>query len=918
MKTRFISVFRGKMRAALAAGCTLVGPALPALRPAGDPATDEPVRLSSLVVTGSNLPTAGETPATPVTIVSPGDIARTGVTNDLLRVIRKTAPQFSGNVNLGGANANISSGLTNGGSQLALRNLATLVLVNGRRLAAAPVGATGGNVFVDVNAIPVRAIARIEILTDGASAIYGTDAVSGVVNIILQTDFSGGETGGRFAQTGNQGHYTERSAWGVVGARLGANGPRVTAAYEWSKTDPLYNYQRPFATPSYGTTNFAGVIQLGERDADGSFIGDPNGYHYLDPSLAAPRPGATLAERGYGGPLDAGTILRTFDLSEFVTMLLQNEKKIFTLSADQRVSGRLALYGDMIFSQTDTISQLNAQPLTITLPAAHPANILGRDVSVRNRFVDHPRRYTALTDALRAVGGAKGAIGDAWSWDTAVNYSRAMQDFRNAGLVRTAAREAAVAAGRVDLFAREQAPGALDEVFGEATGEFTSELRSWDVKLVGTELLRLPGGGVDLAVGFEAREETLEAASDVDSQSATFAYDSGTTIDPFDERRRIASMFAEMNVPLVGKENRRPGVYSAQLTLAVRHERYSDTDDPTVPKVALRYQPFGDDLLLRVSFSKSFAAPTLYQLNSPTGEGFTGSLPEFDSNQAHLLLLPVESLMPSRSTNYSAGVVWTPRGVAGLSFSVDYFAIEQKDVISNLNASGVLDQVFHSVEVNGTASRYASLIHYGSFTGPTISAPWQVSALGLDNLYFVIPAASNIGAQKLAGLDVKLGCERPVGEGRIRWDSTSTYYRRFDLQVAPGELFTPTAGLVTGLNGSIPRWRSYNVLTYSLGRMSLEVAHTFYTALTDTAWTPDRRPDYERRISSYSVFDLSASYALKGRRSWFKGLQVTVGVNNAGNRLPTKSVTFDSLANADVGEFDPIGRLHYVSAKYRF
>ena len=194
--------------------------------PAATTDDKDTLKLEKYVVTGSNLPTAGETPVAPITLLTPEIIEHTGITNDLLQVIRKSAPQFTGNANLGGDNGNINSGSTNGGSALALRNLPTLVLVNGRRLASAPVGATGGGVFVDVNAIPVSAIERIEILTDGASAIYGTDAVSGVVNIILKTDFQGSEVGGRYAVNANQGrHYEERSAYGVVGGQIGANGP---------------------------------------------------------------------------------------------------------------------------------------------------------------------------------------------------------------------------------------------------------------------------------------------------------------------------------------------------------------------------------------------------------------------------------------------------------------------------------------------------------------------------------------------------------------------------------------------------------------------------------------------------------------------------------------------------------------------
>ena len=260
--------------------------------------TDEndTLKLERFVVTGTNLPSAGETPVTPISLLTPEIIEHSGVTNDLLQVIRKTAPQFTGNANLGGDNGNIGSGSTNGGSQLSLRNLPTLVLVNGRRMTAAPVGATGGYVFVDVNAIPVSAIDRVEILTDGASAIYGTDAVSGVVNIILKSDFQGVELGGRYGFSNHDGRtYEERSAYGVAGGQIGTNGPKITASFEGVKTDPLYNYERPFATPVYGTTNFAGVVQLGAFDADGNFVGNSKAYYYLDPSLNSPKAGATLA-----------------------------------------------------------------------------------------------------------------------------------------------------------------------------------------------------------------------------------------------------------------------------------------------------------------------------------------------------------------------------------------------------------------------------------------------------------------------------------------------------------------------------------------------------------------------------------------------------------------------------------------------
>ena len=881
---------------------------------------NDTVKLEKFVVTGSNLPTAGETPVAPITLLTPDIIEHTGITTDLLQVIRKSAPQFTGNANLGGDNGNIASGSTNGGSALALRNLPTLVLVNGRRVAAAPVGATGGAVFVDVNAIPVSAIARIEILTDGASAIYGTDAVSGVVNIILKSDFQGAELGGRYAFSGHDGRtYEERSAYGVVGGQIGANGPKVTASYEWVKTDPLYNYERDFSTPVYGTTSFAGVVQLGAYDADGNFVGNSGQYYYLDESLNAPRPGTTMAERGYGGPMGVSGILPNFNLSQYVTMIIGNEKRIGTLSLDGKLSANTSYFGDILYSHTYTASQLNAQPITITMRASDPNNVLGQDVSVRNRFVTNPRGYKQATDSFRVVGGLKGSLGDKWTWESALNYSFGTQDFSNTGLVRTQERIDAVNAGRIKLFERDQPDGALDGVFGEAIGKYDSTLMSADLKFVTTDLFQLPGGAVSLAVGGEARTEKLTAESDVDSQTATFAFDSGTTIDPFDQARDVYSLFAEVNLPLVGAKNRLPGVYSAALGLAGRYENYSDTDDPAVPKISLRWQPFDESFLIRSTYSESFAAPTLYALNSPPGIGFTNSLAEFDNIQAHQVSQPVQSLSPSKSKNFSAGVVWSPKQLPNLLLSVDYFHIEQTDVVGNLGQTGVVDQVFHDVEVNGAASPYAQYIHVSSATGPTISAPGQISSIGLDNLYYVIPAASNLGAAKMSGADTRLEYTWKLDAGgKIRFASAGTYYSTYDVQIAQGAPFTPTAGLVTGLNGTIPRWRLYNTLGWEMDGWSVNLGQTYYSSTIDTTWDPSWEPDYHQKIPAYVTYDASVGYKWDAGWKRLKSVEVMFGVNNIADEMPTKSATFDSLSNADITEFSPIGRLYYVTLALKF
>src|SRR5580698_9757617 len=169
-----------------------------------------PQVMTQFVVTGSNIQNAGEALSIPVAIITPSDIQNSGVETNVLDVLRKISPSVSG---LGGENATTSGGATNGGSEISLHNLPTLVLINGRRMAYDPVDGSGGNEFVDLNTIPLAAIDKIEVLSDGSSAIYGSDAVGGVINIILKKDYNGWETGAHYGFSTESGRYEERSGY---------------------------------------------------------------------------------------------------------------------------------------------------------------------------------------------------------------------------------------------------------------------------------------------------------------------------------------------------------------------------------------------------------------------------------------------------------------------------------------------------------------------------------------------------------------------------------------------------------------------------------------------------------------------------------------------------------------------------------
>ncbi|MEO6971384.1 MAG: TonB-dependent receptor plug domain-containing protein [Chthoniobacterales bacterium] len=188
----------GFLRAAFVAGigcASLFSASLYAQAPATEATAER------IVVTGSNIPTAEEVLASPLDTVTTQDIQIAGGTSDILSILQKRNPDFSGGGNLGGSNANIASGATQGGSIISLRGLPTLVLFEGRRIVDSAAISAGGFQFSDVSIFPTSLISRIEVLKDGASALYGSEAVGGVVNIFLKKDFNGVQIDGRYGFT---------------------------------------------------------------------------------------------------------------------------------------------------------------------------------------------------------------------------------------------------------------------------------------------------------------------------------------------------------------------------------------------------------------------------------------------------------------------------------------------------------------------------------------------------------------------------------------------------------------------------------------------------------------------------------------------------------------------------------------------
>ena len=918
-------------------------------------ANDEIVQLEKYNVTGSYIPYAADAPAVPIRIITAQALQISGIGGDLTDVLRKQVPQFVGSGNIGSNNANISGNWTNGASMLSLRNEPTLVLINGRRAAFAPVAATGGFTDVDLNLIPVSAVERIDILSDGASATYGSDAVSGVVNIILKKNFEGLEIGGGY-KWATLGHWSERSARAITGFQAGKTS--VTVSFEWLKSTPVFGNQRSFSANQTGMTYSIPGLVLGLYDTNFNLISGDDVYMPTGKPIPAgtSMTAAQLIAAGYY--YNAATSyekIDAFNLAPYVTLALGNSKTGLTASIEHKFNDKLSAFGDILYSTAHTYSQLAAQPIT-EIPHMTPGNLeglaapgelgnpfAGAYAYVRNRFVDYPRTYDSINESLRLLGGLRGDINKDWYWESAINYNIVQQDYLGGNVINRYGFANALASGAVNMFSVTQTPGALDgTVLGTSTQRNTSTLATWDARVNGAINDLLAAGPIQVALGVEARRETLKSTPDKGSWQITdvndyyfsqpVLWDGAIVANPFKDRRDILAIFAQVRVPIVAPAQKIPGLYTMDLDLAARFEHYSDTSSSFVPKVQLRYLPLNNQLALRASYSQSFNAPTLFSLHA-IGVGYTdsqgtitradGSTYDFGYDQAIQYDANNPDLKPQKSRNFNLGVVYSPKAIKGLSLEANYFYIKRSSVVYAPSVAELLQDV----ELKGKNSHYAQYVRYGGVgaAGAAFVNPGDlVDAVDHDgtlvNVY-VTNKPENIADGMQDGVDLSgrytLGTKTA---GSFEFQATGMWYRRYNI----GYQFDPStyrsrklAGATTdiGADGTIPRWSANATVTWQYKEWTASLFGKYIPAVNTLV-----PPDYANagRMASFASFDATVGHTFS--KGVLKGLTMRAGCNNILNKMPPISPSQDvwTDCNTDISTYGYLGRVLYIDASYKF
>jgi iron complex outermembrane receptor protein len=852
----------------------------------------EAERLDAVFVTGSNIKRTDIETALPLQIITREDIERSGVITAaaLLRHVSanlngRTDVQYIFDPQAGLASANLRG----------LGDASTLVLLDGRR--AANYAASGG--AVNLNFIPLAAIERVEVLKDGASAIYGADAMAGVINFILRKDFRGVQATAYGAQPqhggGSQTQLSATAGYGdPVTDRI--NG-FVTVSYQRDSGLPARD--RAFSRTAYRPDE--GAPNLNRETYPANIRTGPS--IWVNPSFAtgcSPPVSLPIPDTGMCGH-DTLSVVNLIPPSQRVNLL---GGATWQLDADNRLFGQY-LYAhnqyDLIRNQTPISADFSAGHVRILYPADgryYPTEFaasrgISGDLDLYYRAVPTgPITEQTKNNAQHLVIGAEGA-GNGWNYNAAWLYSKNGQEFNSiSGNISTRRLIDAMATGRINPFGPSGPDGDALLANTQVTGEvFHTNATTNSIELKASrELGKLPGGPVAIALGAEARRERLEIVSPVEFNSGdVFGVPRvGSTTSG---SRSVGAIFGELNINVLR---------TLDAQLAARYDYYGDFGSTWNPKVAVRWQPV-PSWLIRSSYGTGFRPPTLTDLFTSPSLATTRLRSRTDPARCPVTRLPSDcdtffpalfggnqDLEPETSEQFNVGLVWAP--FSSVSLGVDYWKIDKKGAIGAL-AEDTLFNNFGRFERTD--------VHRGPVDAafPALPGPVQFVFLGTQNL----------GDMHTSGIDafVAFRGRTPVGDFGFSLDGT--YVAQWQQQL-DGVNFVSAVG--RNLIGPIPRWRHYATLSWNRGPWGATLAQTFSSGYTDANLNAARA---QRQVAAYDVWDVRGTYA------GLENTTLALGIKNLFDRDPPFSnQTALGQVMYDPRYADPRGRVLYAALTFAF
>lgn len=883
--------------------------------------------LERVEITGTAIKRIEGETALPVQVITRNDIDKAGVTTaaELIARISASANNLTDGGSIGTGGFRDQMGF-NGANLRGLGVSSTLVLLNGRRMAnfASPGDAAG----VDLNSIPAAAIQRVEILLDGASSLYGSDAIGGVINFITRKDFTGVDVSALYGDT-SEGGGGKRSVTLAGGfGDYGRNGFNVFAVVDMQKTNSLNAAQRKFIKEldipgrlpdllsSYG---FPGNIRLSSYQYDVLFDEglSTNGKTVIDSRTinpaaktgCQPANGTLYLPDGIGG-VDGCT----FDYMRDIELYPKSNKSsalvrgVLKLGDSHQAFAEVSLArARSFFTGTPNRTDADVDVSRVPILAGSALNNLDADdderlITLRMRLTEAGLRTSELvSNSQRVVLGMNGLVAG-WDYEWALNHSRSkVSDRDHHGYLNEDMVLEGFANGTLNGFGPSSAAGLALYESAQIRGEVrraTGTMESVDFK-ASKGIAKLAGGDLAVAIGGEFRREKQRYyQSEALAQDIILGETSQGPDADFGRSRKVGGVFAEISAPVTKQ---------LELMAALRYERYQVSGGANSPKLGLRYVPM-PELLLRASVGKGFRAPSMTDLYRPVTSGNAATLVDPVCLQQDPEATPTDCsegwstlnysnarLKPEKSRQFSMGVVFEPK--RGVNVNVDYWNIEKSNLISTLGVDVIL----------GNLGKYGSLVH----------RYWDAANLPSDCDYdpddYEICAIDlvkeNRGKQRISGLDLGVnlsGLKTGLGDFGLRLNGTLTLKSK--QQTGDGDPFISNLGRFIN-DGVVQRWRHTVSVDWEYGPVSATVSNSFLSGYDDQHIIG--KPD--RKVSAYSLWNMSAAWEAT------KSLTLRAGVQNAFDKSPPFSQqAWFFLSGYDPSYTDPRGRYAYVSAKYSF
>jgi iron complex outermembrane receptor protein len=863
---------------------------LSSLPAAAQETSDQPIQR--VEVTGSSIKRLAAESSLPITTIRAADFVKQGLTT--AQEVLNTIPMNQTSTVTSSA---VGSG-TGGRSSADLRGLGgdkTLVLLNGRRLANHPYFAD----TVDLNIIPLAALERVEVLRDGASAIYGTDAIGGVINFITKRSVKGNALTVEGYEPLRRGGGSEQrvnllGGWGD----LNRDGYSMFGVLDYHQQSALQATERSFARtgvrPERGTNEVSRTTFPANFFSSLGVAGNP----YF----------ATGCRPPDTAPATDGDPVCEFDYTQFIDLIPKTRQYSAMGKFNRQLTPDHLASIEFVWGRSTNEVRVAPPPMSnlgITMTAASPyypgngavpafPGLTGEDLDISWRPLESGRRLNYdSSSTTRLQASLEGNLAG-WDYNTAISHSlgRARSSFRGGYLIDQRIIEG-VGAGILNPFGQQSAAGADFLQNSLLLGEYVhARINSSAIDArASRELMTLPGGPLGFALGAEFRRDRAKyfvnraLAGQASSSGFADAQDSSG-------QRSIYAVFTELNVPVIK---------DLELNFAGRYDHYSDVGGSFNPKVALRYQPTRQ-VLVRGSFNKGFRAPTLFDLFAPqqtTNSSDTyddpvlcpGGVPAPGANpnivcgqQQNVRGGGNPDLSPEKSRTYSAGIVFEP--LPSLTLSADYWNIKLKDQISQLAEQTIF----------GNFARYQNLFVY--------------DASG-TRLNYVLDITSNLGEVRTRGLDLSLLYRLPKNPlGNLSVSIDGTYVNKYEYQNERGGAFTQNAGVYADAT-PVFRWRHNVLLTLVRGDYTFNLANRYMSHYVDQ--NTSVAPEFANNVGHYSTWSLSTTFTGN------KMFELTAGIKNLFDEEPPFSNQVTSFQlGYDPRYTDPLGRTVYARLTYKF